>query len=68
MAATLLDWLEEPGLGRYGETFAENDNDFDLLGDLDNSDLEKLRVVSLGHRKRLLRAIAESGADAAVAP
>ena len=53
----VVRWLEELGLGRYAETFAENDVDLDVLPDLGEGDLEKLGV-SLGHRKKLLRAIA----------
>ena len=51
-------WLEQLGLGRYTATFAENDIEFDLLSELTDADLEKLGVSSLGHRKRLLGAIA----------
>ena len=53
----VAQWLEELGLGQYAETFAENDVDLDVLPDLGEGDLEKLGV-SLGHRKKLLRAIA----------
>jgi hypothetical protein len=34
------------------------DIDFDILGDLTDPDLEKIGVNSLGHRRKLLRAIA----------
>ena len=51
-------WLEGLGLGRYAASFAENDIEFDLLSKLTDADLEKLGVLSLGHRKRLLKAIA----------
>jgi hypothetical protein len=46
------------GLSRYAETFRDSDIDADVLPDLAETDLEKLGV-SLGHRKKLLRAIAE---------
>ncbi|MET0794450.1 MAG: adenylate/guanylate cyclase domain-containing protein [Polyangiaceae bacterium] len=58
MALDLRSWLEQLGLGKYVEIFATNDVDFDLLPELDDGDLERLGI-SLGHRKRLLRAIAE---------
>ena len=50
-------WLRELGLGRYEQVFQDADVDVAVLGDLTDQDLEKLGV-SLGHRKRLLRAIA----------
>ena len=49
-------WLRELGLGRYEQVFQDADVDVTVLGDLTDQDLEKLGV-SLGHRKRLLRAI-----------
>ena len=52
-------WLGELGLGQYAQAFADNDIDADIVADLDEADLEKLGL-SMGHRKRLLRAIAES--------
>jgi hypothetical protein len=36
-------------MSEYAERFAENDIDF-TLGDLTDRDLEKIGVVSLGHR------------------
>ena len=55
----IADWLEKLGLEQYAQRFAENDVDFDLLADLTDQDLKELGVPSLGHRRRLLRAIAE---------
>jgi class 3 adenylate cyclase len=43
----------------YAQRFAENDTTFDILSDLSDQDLEKIGVASLGHRRQLLRAIAE---------
>jgi class 3 adenylate cyclase/tetratricopeptide (TPR) repeat protein len=60
--SNLSEWLEGLGLGRYSSAFAENDIDFSLLPDLADADLRELGVNSLGHRKRLLAAIAELGA------
>ncbi len=56
MARDIRIWLEELDLDRYIETFVANDVDLDVLRDLDDSDLAELGV-SLGHRKKLLRAI-----------
>ena len=53
------DWLEKLGLGQYAQRFAENEIDFSILGDLTDQDLEKIGVAPLGHRRKLLRAIAE---------
>ena len=51
------DWLKDLGLGEYCSVFADNDIDFDVLPDLADTDLEKLGLT-LGHRRKLLRAIA----------
>jgi len=52
-------WLDQPGLGQYAGAFRANDIDAELLSELTESDLERLGVTSLGHRKRLLKAIAD---------
>ena len=57
----ITDWLEKLGLGQYAQRFAENDINFFVLSDLTDQDLEKIGVTSLGHRRQLLRAIAELG-------
>ena len=51
-------WLRGLGLDRYEPAFRENDVDAEVLPELAEADLEKLGVTSLGHRKRLLAAIA----------
>src|SRR5215831_2768810 len=63
-------WLKSLGLGQYEAVFRASDIDADILPELTEADLEKLGV-SLGHRKRLLRAIpgmvaAETSAAASV--
>ena len=63
----LLTWLRELGLERYGAVFAENDVDLDALPLLTDAELEKLGV-SLGHRKKLLRAIEGLRTSGTVAP
>jgi class 3 adenylate cyclase/predicted ATPase len=55
----IAGWLEKLGLGQYAPRFAENDIDFAILSDLTDQDLKELGMSSLGHRRRLLRAIAE---------
>ena len=54
----IREWLTELDLERYADAFEENDVDHDVIADLSEEDLEKLGV-SMGHRKRLLRALAE---------
>jgi class 3 adenylate cyclase/predicted ATPase len=51
------EWLSDLGLGEYASRFVENDIDFEILDDLTDQDLEKIGVASLGHRRKLLRAI-----------
>ncbi len=53
------DWLEALALGQYAQGFVENDITFAVLRDLTDQDLKELGVASLGHRRQLLRAIAE---------
>ncbi len=48
-------WLIDNGLGQYETTFIENDIDLGVLPDLTEADLERLGLT-LGHRKKLLRA------------
>ena len=61
------DWLKKLGMDEYAQRFAENDIDLAILNDLTDQDLEKIGVTSLGHRRKLLRAIADlNGASAAV--
>jgi class 3 adenylate cyclase/tetratricopeptide (TPR) repeat protein len=50
--------LERLGLAQYGDRFEADDIDLDVVPSLSEQDLEKLGV-SMGHRKRLLKAIAE---------
>ncbi len=48
--------LETLGLGEYAQVFADNDIDLDAVWDLTDDDLKGLGM-SLGHRRKLLRAI-----------
>lgn len=58
----IADWLQKLGLGQYAQRFAENDIDIDLLNELTDQDFDRLGV-SLGHRRRMLRAIRELAAS-----
>ncbi len=53
----VAQWLNGIGLGQYETLFREQAIDADVLPDLTETDLEKIGVP-LGHRKRLMRAIA----------
>ena len=55
----IAHWLKQLGMHEYTQRFAENDIDFDILKDLTDQDLEKIGITSVGHRRRLLRAIAD---------
>ena len=46
------------GLGKYEALFRENDIDETVLPTLTAEDLKELGVASLGHRRKLLDAIA----------
>ena len=59
-------WLRSLGFEQYEALFRENDIDAEVLSDLTDADLEKLGVT-LGHRKRVLKAIAILGATEPVA-
>src|SRR5215475_2565733 len=63
----ISDWLQKLGLGQYAQRFAENDITFAILPDLTDQDLEKIGVASLGHRRQLLREIANLGKTAGAA-
>jgi class 3 adenylate cyclase/tetratricopeptide (TPR) repeat protein len=60
---SVAEWLTSLGLGEYSERFAQNAIDFSVVGDLTEQDLRDLGLP-LGHRRRLLRAIAELHAAA----
>lgn len=51
-------WLCGLGLGQYEQAFRENDIDAEVLMDLTAEDLIGLGVASIGHRRKLLAAIA----------
>ena len=58
MSLELTDWLRGLGLEQYATAFRDNDIDDDLLWRLTAEDLRELGVASVGHRRRLLDAIA----------
>ena len=54
----IADWLEKLGLSEYADRFAKSDIDTSVLRNLTDQDLKELGV-SLGHRRKMLRAIGE---------
>jgi class 3 adenylate cyclase len=57
-------WLRSLGLGKYEAAFRENDIDETVLPSLTHENLKELGVGSLGHRVKLLDAIAALHPDA----
>src|SRR5436190_15276110 len=54
----IAEWLASIGLGEYTQRFAANAIDLSVVRDLTEQDLKDLGVL-LGHRRKILRAIAE---------
>jgi len=61
------EWLKSIGLAEYAQRFAEQAIDVSILRDLTDHDLTVLGVL-LGHRRKMLRAIAELDVSTAIAP
>jgi class 3 adenylate cyclase len=59
----IADWLQSLGMSEYAPRFVENDIDVSVLSHLTDQDLKELGV-SLGHRRKILAAIAELGPGA----
>ena len=55
----VADWLNGLGMSEYAPRFAENDIDMEVLGELTDADFDRLGV-SLGHRRKLLKALASA--------
>ena len=61
----VVAWLRGLGLERYEAAFRDNDVDGEVLPELTADDLISIGVTSVGHRRKLLAAIAALGAEAA---
>src|SRR5499426_3939079 len=57
-------WLRGLGLERYEPAFRENEIDLRVLPELTADDLKELGVAAIGHRRLLLKAIADLAASA----
>jgi class 3 adenylate cyclase len=60
----IVVWLRSLGLGKYEAAFRQNDIDEAVLPGLTHETLKELGVASVGHRMRLLDAIAALRGDA----
>ena len=61
-------WLRTLGLGRYEAAFRDNEIDETVLPNLTAEDLKDLGVSVVGHRRKLLDAIAALRTDADATP
>jgi len=64
---SIADWLKKLGMSEYSRRFAENGIDISVLPHLTDQDLKDIGVL-LGHRRKILAAIAELGDLAATTP
>ena len=64
--SSISEWLASLGLSEYSKRFAENAIDLSVVRDLTEQDLKDLGVL-LGHRRKMLRAIAELDGSALTA-
>jgi hypothetical protein len=60
----IVVWLRSLGLGKYEAAFRENEIDETVLPSLTAEDLKELGIAALGHRRKLLDAIATLRSDA----
>jgi class 3 adenylate cyclase len=58
----IAEWLEKLGMSEYAQRFADNGIDFSVLPNLTDQDLKDIGVI-LGHRRKILRAIANTEAE-----
>jgi class 3 adenylate cyclase/predicted ATPase len=67
MAINVSDWLHMLDLEQYAEAFQDNDVDGDVLAEVTADDLIAIGVTSIGHRRKLLTAIAALKSEVAPA-
>jgi class 3 adenylate cyclase len=58
--STIAEWPVSVGMSECTQRFAENNIDFDILGELTHHDFDRLGM-SVGHRGRMLRTIRARG-------
>ena len=54
----IAEWLDTLNLGQYSAAFTQNDIDFAILPHLTADDLIDIGITSVGHRRKLVEAIA----------
>ena len=64
----VVAWLRGLGLEQYAAAFRDNDVDAEVLPELTADDLISIGVTSVGHRRKLLAAIASFGAAIPLRP
>ena len=64
----IVVWLRSLGLGKYEAAFRENEIDETVLPSLTHETLKELGVTAVGHRLKLLDAVAALRADTNAAP
>ena len=63
----VADWLARLGMSEYAQRFAENNIDMGVLGELTDADFDRLGL-SIGHRRKLLKALAAGAAPQLSSP
>src|SRR5271169_4285002 len=61
-------WLRGLGLERYEVAFRDNEIDWEVLPKLTSEDLKEIGVVAIGHRRKLLAAIAALRSEVSPVP
>ena len=64
MSIEITNWLRGLGLEQYASAFHDHAIDAEVLRELTADDLKDLGINLVGHRRKLLAAIAASGPDA----
>ncbi|MGH7803111.1 MAG: SAM domain-containing protein, partial [Candidatus Binatia bacterium] len=64
----VTEWLASLGLGEYAQAFRDNHIDAETLWSLTMDDLREIGIASVGHRRRILGAIAALPKAAEPAP
>jgi len=59
----IAGWLRGLSLEQYEPAFRDNEIDWEVLPKLTSEDLRKIGVVAIGHRRKLLAAIAVLGSE-----